>query len=116
VKVVVRQKSAKLNQDIIASPCKTECQRTGKNSTRPILFSSLYLLKCDFCSSSDIDLKSSTKIVVFRNGGILSDDEKWYYNGLQIETVNSFTYLGVVLNFNGIFSVVNQNLKIRIFF
>ena len=46
----------------VASPCKTECQSTGKNSTRPILFSSLYLLKCDFCSSSDIDLKSSTKI------------------------------------------------------
>jgi uncharacterized protein YmfQ (DUF2313 family) len=24
---------------------------------------------------------NKTKIVVFRNGGILSDDEKWYYNG-----------------------------------
>ena len=25
---------------------------------------------------------NKTKIVVFRNCGILSDDEKWYYNGL----------------------------------
>jgi hypothetical protein len=25
---------------------------------------------------------NKTKIVVFRNDGILSDDEKWYYNGL----------------------------------
>ena len=53
---------------------------------------------------------NKTKIVVFRNGGILSDDEKWYYNGLQIETVNSFTYLGVVLNFNGIFSVAKKHV------
>ena len=25
---------------------------------------------------------NKTKIVVFRNAGILRDDEKWYYNGL----------------------------------
>ena len=32
---------------------------------------------------------NKTKTVVFRNGGILSDDEKWYYNGSQLETVNT---------------------------
>ena len=53
---------------------------------------------------------SKTKIVVFRNGGILSDDDKWYYNGLQIETVNTFTCLGVVLNFNGKFSVAEKHV------
>ena len=51
---------------------------------------------------------NKTKIVVFRNGGILSDDEKWYYYGSQLETVNSFTYLGVVLNFNGKSSVAEK--------
>ena len=25
---------------------------------------------------------NKTKIVAFRNAGILRDDEKWYYNGL----------------------------------
>ena len=50
------------------------------------------------------------KIVVFWNGGILSDDENWYYNGLQLETVNTFTYLGVVLNFNGKFSVAEKHV------
>jgi uncharacterized protein YmfQ (DUF2313 family) len=53
---------------------------------------------------------NKTKIVVFRNCGILSDDEKWYYNGLKLETVNSFTYLGVVLNFNGKSSVISGAL------
>ena len=53
---------------------------------------------------------NKTKIIVFRIGGILSDDEKWYYNGLQLETVNSFTYLGVVLNFNGKSSVAEKHV------
>jgi hypothetical protein len=53
---------------------------------------------------------NKTKTVVFRNGGILSDDEKWYYNGSQLETVNTLTYLGVVLNFNGKFSVAEKHV------
>ena len=53
---------------------------------------------------------NKTKIVVFRNSGILSHDEIMYYNGLQIETINSFTYLGVVLNFNGKFSVAEKHV------
>ena len=35
-----------------------------------------------------------TKSVVFRKGGYLGRAEKWYYGGEQIETVNSYKYLG----------------------
>jgi hypothetical protein len=32
---------------------------------------------------------NKTKIVVFRNGGILSDDEQWYYNQMKNNTYNT---------------------------
>ena len=38
-----------------------------------------------------------TKVMVFRKGGHLSKHEKWYYNGQQIENVNSYKYLGYTL-------------------
>lgn len=38
---------------------------------------------------------AKTKIVVFRKGGFLSAREKWWYGGEQIETVNSYKYLGL---------------------
>ena len=45
------------------------------------------------------DLKLSvneekTKIMVFRRGGFLGQKEKWYYEGKQLEVVNSYCYLG----------------------
>lgn len=39
-----------------------------------------------------------TKIVVFQKGGNLSRNEKWTYFGEEIEIVNSFNYLGMVLS------------------
>ena len=42
-----------------------------------------------------------TKIVVFRNGGVLGINEKWTYGGEEIEIVNSFNYLGMVLSSGG---------------
>ena len=39
-----------------------------------------------------------TKIVVFQKGGNLSRNEKWTYSGEEIEIVNSFNYLGMVLS------------------
>jgi hypothetical protein len=38
---------------------------------------------------------SKTKIVVFRNGGKVNANEKWFYDNKEIEIVDSFTYLGV---------------------
>jgi hypothetical protein len=38
--------------------------------------------------------KEKTKVMVFRNGGILNKYEKWVYEGQPLEVVNSFCYLG----------------------
>ena len=31
---------------------------------------------------------------MFQKGGYLSKHEKWYYNGIEIEVVNKYHYLG----------------------
>ena len=49
-----------------------------------------------FCKSVGMSLNlSKTKIIVFRNGGILKETEKWLYNGQKIEVVSFYKYLGV---------------------
>jgi hypothetical protein len=53
---------------------------------------------------------NKTKIVVFRKGGIVKENEKWFYNDVQVDVVDKFTYLGVILNFNGTFSVAQKNV------
>ena len=53
---------------------------------------------------------AKTKIVVFRNGGQLKENEQWFYNGSKVDVVDKFTYLGVVLNFNGKFSVTQKHM------
>lgn len=50
-----------------------------------------------------------TKIMVFRKRGPLRQDEKWFYNGEELETVNDFNYLGVVFNYTGSFTL-NQEV------
>ena len=37
-------------------------------------------------------------IVVFRNGGPLARHEKWFYDGVAVNVVNSYKYLGVFLS------------------
>lgn len=38
---------------------------------------------------------SKTKIMVFRNGGIVKQIEKWYFEGVEIEIVSIYKYLGL---------------------
>ena len=57
-----------------------------------------------------------TKIMIFRNGGKQHDDEKWYYNNIEIEVVDEFNYLGMLFIYNGKFlktqkHVANQGRK-----
>ena len=40
-----------------------------------------------------------TKIVVFRNGKYVRDEEKWTYDGKNVEVVNQFNYLGLLFNY-----------------
>ena len=54
-----------------------------------------------------------TKIIVFRNGGIVKPEESWLYNGEQIEVVDQFCYLGILLNYNGKFSKAQKQLSLQ---
>lgn len=41
--------------------------------------------------------------LTFRNGGKISDHEKWVYSEQQLEFTNTFRYLSMLFNFNGKF-------------
>ena len=51
-----------------------------------------------------------TKIMVFRKGGVLPRNLKFYNNGQQLEIVNKFRYLGVVFTAGGSFSECQNTL------
>ncbi|XP_071123308.1 uncharacterized protein [Mytilus edulis] len=52
----------------------------------------------------DLDINlSKTKIVVFRNRGLVKATEKWYLNDVDIELCDEFTYLGLLFKYNGNF-------------
>ena len=49
-----------------------------------------------FCKSEGMKLNlSKTKIMIFRNGGILKHTEKWFYQGVEVEDVSVYKYLGL---------------------
>ena len=49
-----------------------------------------------FCRTYSLTVNvQKTKVVVFKKGGHISQREKWFYNGTQLETVNQFCYVGV---------------------
>ncbi len=52
-----------------------------------------------------------TKILIFRKGGRLPANLKFYYNNLEIEIVTKFSYLGVVFTPGGSFSEANNTLS-----
>lgn len=58
----------------VASPWRAECQRTGRNSTRPTRPSSWYVLKWDCINCRDISRKSSTATKTNQDSYIMSDD------------------------------------------
>ena len=37
-----------------------------------------------------------SNVVVFRNGGHIAAREKWFYDGMKLEIVNQYKYLGVI--------------------
>ena len=46
---------------------------------------------------------SKTKVMVFRRGGILPRNTKFYYNNFELAIVNTFSYLGIVFLTSGSF-------------
>ena len=51
-----------------------------------------------------------TKVIVFQNGGILRYYEKWYFNGVAIETVSAHKYMGLFITPKLICSYAKHNL------
>ena len=64
-----------------------------------------------YCQEWNLTVNThKTKIMVFRNGGKIKEIEKWFYNNFELETVDEFNYLGLLLNYNGKFTKAQQKL------
>ena len=58
----------------------------------------------DYFDLNDLTVNlSKTKVMVFRRGGSVSRKDKLYYKGQLIEIVNTYTYLGIVMSYTGLF-------------
>jgi len=52
-------------------------------------------LLCLTCKELDLNINTDkSKAMVFRHGGYLSKHEKWYVDGVRLEVVNKYVYLG----------------------
>ena len=65
-----------------------------------------------YCDSWNLTVNSDkTKVMVFRKGGRLSNNEQWFYNGVTLEIVNQFNYLGLVFTSGGSFMQATKTLS-----
>ena len=72
---------------------------------------SLDRLQC-YCETWNLSVNSDkTKIMVFRKDGRLSYNEHWFYNGIELEIVNQFNYLGLVFTPGGSFMQATKTLS-----
>ena len=63
----------------------------------------------EYCERWGLEVNiGKTKIVVFRKRGKIKATDKWYFNNSEIEVVDNFSYLGVILNYTGSFHLNNQ--------
>ena len=66
----------------------------------------------DYCQRWKLVVNTSkTKIRIFRKGSCLPQGLNFYYNNILIETVNNFSYLGVVFTVGGSFSEAQNTLS-----
>ena len=66
---------------------------------------------CYYCNLWGLKVNTEkTKITVFRKRSGLLPNEKWTYNGHDIQVVNDFNYLGVVFNYTGSFTLNQEHL------
>ena len=65
----------------------------------------------EYCSRNKLIVNTSkTKIMVFRRGGILPRDLKFYYNNIELSIVSTLSYLGIVFSTGGSFSECHKTL------
>ena len=61
-----------------------------------------------YCSKWNIEVnKDKTEVLVFRNSW-QQTQHKWYYDNQELNIVNSYVYLGVLLNYNGKFQATQK--------
>ena len=65
-----------------------------------------YTRKWSLCVNTD-----KTKILIIRNRGEIKSDEKWNYGDCNLEIINSFCYLGLMLYYNGNFNGTQKQLS-----
>jgi len=54
-----------------------------------------------FCAKWGLNVNlEKSKIIVFRNGGKLRDNEKWFYRGAMLEVVSYYKYVGLITTSN----------------
>ena len=64
-----------------------------------------------FCLNTGMVVNiGKTKIIVFRNGGFLRSNEKWYYQGQQIEVVSFYKYMGILFTPKLVWTKTKENL------
>ena len=53
----------------------------------------------EFCKKWGLAVNiSKTKIIIFRNGGIVKHIEKWYFQGKELINVTYYIYLGILFS------------------
>ncbi|XP_075158004.1 uncharacterized protein LOC142231274 [Haematobia irritans] len=58
----------------------------------------------EYCDMWSLEVnREKSEVVIFRNGGPIRSEEKWTYKGTQLNIVNEFKYLGVLLTSRMIF-------------
>ena len=56
----------------------------------------------NFCETADLIVHTGkTKVICFKKGPTLAKDEKWTFNGQNLETVRSVVYLGMSISMSG---------------
>mgnify|MGYP003692438517 CR=1 FL=1 len=55
-----------------------------------------------------------TEIVMFRNGGKIRSDEKWFLNVDNIRIADKFMYLRMLINYNGKFNDTQKQLSLHL--
>ena len=80
------------------------------SETQEGLQESLYNLEA-YCDKWNLTVNiEKTKVMVFRKGGSISKAFKWTYKGQELEIVNNFNYLGIVMSSGGSFVPATNTL------
>jgi hypothetical protein len=53
---------------------------------------------------------AKSKIIVFRNGGIIKKNEKWFYTGIKLECVSYYKYLRLLISSRLVWTAAEKTL------